>query len=239
MEDKNLRKRTARKERNKKLKLSRQKQSVKERQIRKSYHDVGSFTKSFVLDILNLVEYREQLRSTVTERIRTIRKIRSEDHRYSNLSTDMFDKCLADFAEFDSKVNDLAAISAEVESAPTLMDKIKLVTEHVKDLAEIQLTVADVVTEIDNANKDFINKIKAVANPTAVTTEIPTENETVEFEEDRGSGDYEADVPADAIPDITVEQPKVETTETPVTVEPEPEPEVADAVPIENAEIIN
>lgn len=243
MEDKNLKKRTARRLRNKQMRLSRQKQSIRDRRAKKSYHDIGSFAKGFVMDVLGLVEYREQLRSSIKERIRTIRKLREENHRYSNLSTDMFDKCLEDFNAFDTKVEDLAKATAEVESATKLSEKIDLVTKRVKDLAEIQLTVADVTTNITNANTDFINKIKAIDNPAAITTEIPTENDTVEFDElldeSRGSGDYEADVPADAIPEVTVEQPKVETIETPVEVKPAPEPEVVDAVPIENAEIIN
>lgn len=239
MEDKNLKKRTARRLRNKQMRLSRQKQSIRDRRAKKSYHDIGSFAKGFVMDVLGLVEYREQLRSSIKERIRTIRKLREENHRYSNLSTDMFDKCLEDFNEFDTKVEDLAKAAAEVESATKLSEKIDLVTKRVKDLAEIQLTIADVTTNISNANTDFINKIKAIDNPAEITTEIPTENDTVEFDESRGSGDYEADVPADAIPEVTVEQPKVETIETPVEVKPALEPEVVDAVPIENAEIIN
>ena len=238
MEDKNLKKRTARKERNRKLKAARQKQSVQNRRYKKTYHDVNSFTKSFTMDILGMVEYKEQLRSIVNERIRTIRQLREKNPRYSSLSTDEFDSCLAMFTDLDTKVGALSEVAASIEATSNLVEKIKITNEHIKELADLQLSAAELLTKLSKASDNFSKKLKTIENPNEVTAEISTENETVEFDEDRGSGDYEADVPADAIPEPVVEQPKVEATETPVPVKPEPEPEVVD-VPIENAEIIN
>lgn len=203
MKNKTLEKRAARKAHNKQIKLANEKKAIATRRQNRTYHDVNSFAKNFTMDILNLIEYKEQLRGFVKERVNMIRKFRETNHRYDNLSTNDFDECLAGFDKLDGEVMGMSKAAAAIESTTELVDKIELVNNHIKDLAELQSTVGELVNKISLADETFLNKLKGIDNPPKEPTELVSPESTeIEFEasdEDRGSGDYEADIPIDTI----------------------------------------
>lgn len=226
MKDKKLQKRAARKAHNKQIRLANQKSAIERRRQHKTYHDVSSFAKGFVMDILNLIEYKEQLRGFVNERIAMVRKFRETNHRYDSLSTNEWDACLADFDKLDTEVAALSKVAASLESTTDLTEKIELVNNNIKALADLQTTVGELVNKISLTSENFLNKLKGIDNPADEPTELTTpestdivfesndEIEEVEETEARGSGDYEADVPAEMIEDAVIENKEVITEET-------------------------
>ena len=73
MKDKHLQKIAKRKEHNKQKRIAANNAKIKQRHEQRTYRDVGDFMKKFVLDILQMAEYKEQLRTFVRSRIEAIR----------------------------------------------------------------------------------------------------------------------------------------------------------------------
>lgn len=216
MKNKHLEKRSLRKEHNKQKRLAAQKNKINTRRQQKTYRDVSSFVKGFIMDILGLAEYKEQLRSFVNERITNIRKCREMGNsRYDSLSTDGFDECLNSFGALDSEVGELTKLAAQLETSEELVEKIALVNDNLQKLGAVQVTLNDLVNKIATADETFMKKLKSITDP-ATATEITTpESSDIEFgeeeskvedneTEDRSHDDYEVDV------EIPAEEPAQE-----------------------------
>lgn len=200
-----LEKRSLRKEHNKKKRLAAQKNKINARRQQKTYRDVGSFVKGFIMDILGLAEYKEQLRSFVKERITNIRKSREMGNsRYDSLSTDGFDECLNSFGALDTEVSELTKLAAQLESSDELIEKIALVNNNLEKLGTVQVTLNDLVDKIATADEAFMKKLKSIINPAAATEITTPESSDIDFgeeekvenneTEDRSHDDYEVDV---------------------------------------------
>lgn len=216
MKNKHLEKRSLRKERNKQKRLAAQKNKINTRRQQKTYRDVSSFVKGFIMDILGLAEYKEQLRSFVNERITNIRKCREMGNsRYDSLSTDGFDECLNSFTELDTEVGELTKLAAQLETSEELVEKISLVNDNLQKLGAVQVTLSDLVNKIATADETFMKKLKSITNPAAATEITTPESSDIEFgeeeskvenneTEDRSHDDYEVDV------EIPAEEPAQE-----------------------------
>lgn len=210
MKDKHLQKIAKRKEHNKQKRIAANNAKIKQRHEQRTYRDVGDFMKKFVLDILQMAEYKEQLRTFVRSRIEAIRKARTTDPKYEKISTNAYDSILKSIDKATESINKLTTVAAKIEAAADLMDKTNLVNQNLSVLGDVQYEVSVIVEDIQAAEDYFVKCLKALTSKETVefpeepnlehpTIEFEDEVETMEEDETRGTGDYEVDVPADVI----------------------------------------
>ena len=203
MKDKHLQKIAKRKEHNKQKRIAANNVKIKQRHEQRTYRDVGDFMKKFVLDILQMAEYKEQLRTFVRSRIEAIRKARTTDPKYEKISTNAYDSILKSIDKATESINKLTTVT-------DLMDKTNLVNQNLSVLGDVQYEVSVIVEDIQAAEDYFVKCLKALTSKEAVefpeepnlehpTIEFEDEVEEMEEDESRGTGDYEVDVPADVI----------------------------------------
>jgi hypothetical protein len=198
-----LKKKAKRAEHNKQVAAKRTAENIANRKQQKQIATVNEFSKGFIRDCLNIIQYRQQFISDIKGHVAHVAKLKEEDPvKYQNLSTDAFTAILTKCEETKTQFDSLAEIAAKLEDASTAQERMNIVMQNLETLADAQAVIMDMAASIQNADKDFtamINGEKPV--PTAAldtkdTTEFEGDEPTsVEATEERSMEDGEIDVP--------------------------------------------
>ena len=192
-----LKKKAKRAEHNKQVAAKRSAELAANRKHKQQLASVNEFSKGFVKDCLNLIQYRQQFISDMKGHIAKVAKLKEEDPvKYQNISADAFVEILKKCEESKDKFDVIADIAAKLEDATSAQDRMTLLMDNMDKMADAQSDIMEMVSSMQEAGEKFEAMLRGEKPiPTAaLDTKDTTEFEGDEVKEERSMEDGEIDV---------------------------------------------
>lgn len=177
-----LKKKAKRAEHNKQVAAKRTAENIANRKHKQQLASVNEFSKGFVKDCLNLIQYRQQFISDMKAHVAKVAKLKEEDPvKYQNISADAFTEILKKCEATKDKFDTLAGLAAKLEDAASAQERMTLIMDNMETLADAQSAIMETVSEMQDASETFTAMI---SGEKPIPTAALDTKDTTEFEGD-------------------------------------------------------